>query len=81
LGIIDEIVKEPIGGAHLDYDEAAGLLDAAIGRHLADIAALSDADRLDGRYAKFRAMGRLGQAFVDDGEDASAPDAGGAQGG
>jgi acetyl-CoA carboxylase carboxyl transferase subunit alpha len=81
LGIIDEIVKEPIGGAHLDYDEAAGLLDAAIGRHLADIAALSEADRLDGRYAKFRAMGRLGQAFVDDGEDASAPDAGGAQGG
>jgi acetyl-CoA carboxylase carboxyl transferase subunit alpha len=66
LGIIDEIVKEPIGGAHLDYDEAAGLLDAAIKRHLAEIAALSDADRLDGRYAKFRAMGRLGQAFTDD---------------
>ena len=66
LGLIDEIVKEPVGGAHLDYDEAADLLDAAIGRHLAEMAAMTDGERLEGRYAKFRAMGQLDQAFIDE---------------
>jgi len=67
LQIIDEIVKEPIGGAHLDYDRAAALVDEAIGRHLGELDTLSPADRLEARYQKFRSMGRLGQAFVDDG--------------
>jgi acetyl-CoA carboxylase carboxyl transferase subunit alpha len=67
LDLIDEIVPEPVGGAHLDYDEAAALVDEAIGRHLRALQAIDDASRLDGRYEKFRSMGRLGQAFVDDG--------------
>jgi acetyl-CoA carboxylase carboxyl transferase subunit alpha len=66
LGLIDEIVKEPIGGAHMDFAQAAALLDEAIARHLADIQRMDPAARLDARYGKFRAMGRLGQAFVDD---------------
>jgi acetyl-CoA carboxylase carboxyl transferase subunit alpha len=81
LGIIDEIVKEPIGGAHLDYDEAARLVDAAIARHLAEIAAMDSAERLDARYRKFRGMGRLGLGFADDGPAAGLappPAAGGA---
>ena len=65
LGIIDEIVKEPVGGAHLDYVLAAELLDAAIGRHLNDVKAMSPARRLETRYQKFRAMGRLDQSFAD----------------
>ena len=82
LGLIDEIVKEPIGGAHLDYEQAAGLLDAAISRHLAEIGAMTEADRLEGRYAKFRAMGHLGQAFTDEqADEPPAPTAGEAQGG
>jgi acetyl-CoA carboxylase carboxyl transferase subunit alpha len=66
LGLIDEIVKEPIGGAHMDFAQAAALLDEAITRHLADVQRMDPAARLDARYQKFRAMGRLGQAFVDD---------------
>ncbi len=66
LGLIDEIVKEPIGGAHMDFAQAAALLDEAIARHLADVQRLDSTARLDARYQKFRAMGRLGQAFVDD---------------
>jgi acetyl-CoA carboxylase carboxyl transferase subunit alpha len=65
VGIIDEIVKEPIGGAHQDYDQAARLLDEAIARHLATVQALTPPARLDARYAKFRAMGRLGQSFAE----------------
>jgi acetyl-CoA carboxylase carboxyl transferase subunit alpha len=63
--LIDEIVMEPVGGAHLDYAQAAALMDAAISRHLRELMAMVPADRLAGRYDKFRAMGRLGQAFID----------------
>jgi acetyl-CoA carboxylase carboxyl transferase subunit alpha len=65
LGLIDEIVKEPVGGAHLDYAQAAALLDAAVWRHLQESMALEGRERLDRRYDKFRNMGRLDQAFVD----------------
>ena len=65
LGIIDEIVREPIGGAHQDYAQATALLDEAIQRHLQEALAMAPADRLDTRYAKFRAMGRAGQSFAD----------------
>ena len=64
-GIIDEIIKEPVGGAHMDYALAADLVGEAIVRHLAELEAMSSAELLDGRYRKFRAMGRLDQAFVD----------------
>jgi acetyl-CoA carboxylase carboxyl transferase subunit alpha len=57
LGLIDEIVREPIGGAHQDHDAAAALLDEAITRHLAELSALPSSERLDQRYQKFRAMG------------------------
>jgi acetyl-CoA carboxylase carboxyl transferase subunit alpha len=65
LGLIDGIIKEPPGGAHLDYDAAAALVDEAIQVHLAVLSALPPAERLDARYAKFRAMGRIGHSFTD----------------
>jgi acetyl-CoA carboxylase carboxyl transferase subunit alpha len=70
LGIIDEVVKEPPGGAHLDYDRAAALVDEAVTRHLAELQALPPADRLEARYRKFRHMGHAGQSFVDEGAPA-----------
>ena len=60
MNLIDEIVKEPIGGAHVDPDDAAILADEAIARHLAALQAMTVAERLDARYAKFRNMGREG---------------------
>jgi acetyl-CoA carboxylase carboxyl transferase subunit alpha len=65
VGIIDEIIKEPIGGAHLDYELASALIDEAIQRHLREVKAMTPPERLDVRYRKFRAMGRLGQSFED----------------
>ncbi len=64
MGIIDEIVPEPVGGAHQDHALATALIDEAIARHLAEVSAMSSADRLETRYQKFRAMGREGHAFV-----------------
>jgi acetyl-CoA carboxylase carboxyl transferase subunit alpha len=65
LGIIDEIVAEPVGGAHQDHRAAAAKVDEALSRHLAEVRAMHDRARLEARYAKFRAMGRAGQAFHD----------------
>jgi acetyl-CoA carboxylase carboxyl transferase subunit alpha len=60
LGIIDEIVKEPVGGAHTDAVEATRLLDLALARALADTAAVDVETRLELRYQKFRKMGSVG---------------------
>jgi acetyl-CoA carboxylase carboxyl transferase subunit alpha len=60
FGVIDEIVAEPVGGAHTSHERAAALLDTALGRTLADVSAMPSADRLEARYQKFRAMGNIG---------------------
>jgi acetyl-CoA carboxylase carboxyl transferase subunit alpha len=67
-GIIDEIVPEPVGGAHTDADRATALLDEALGRALTELRAVDRATRIDARYQKFRNMGRLGIDFLDQGE-------------
>lgn len=64
--IIDEIIKEPVGGAHTDPDAAARTVDEVLSRALAEVSALDSAARLDARYQKFRNMGRLGYEFVDE---------------
>jgi len=60
LGIVDEIIPEPIGGSHTDLDQAATLLDAALAPTLAELSAMGQSDRLEARYQKFRAMGSVG---------------------
>jgi acetyl-CoA carboxylase carboxyl transferase subunit alpha len=60
LGIIDEIVNEPIGGAHTDPVQASVLLDVALARALAEVSALDVETRLNQRYDKFRKMGSVG---------------------
>jgi acetyl-CoA carboxylase carboxyl transferase subunit alpha len=57
LGVIDEIVPEPPGGAHRDPAAAAAILGAAIKRHLTRLAALAPADLRRQRERKFAAMG------------------------
>jgi acetyl-CoA carboxylase carboxyl transferase subunit alpha len=55
--LIDEIVPEPEGGAHLDHDATAKLLDSALTRALDDVSKLPIKDLLEARYVKFRQMG------------------------
>jgi acetyl-CoA carboxylase carboxyl transferase subunit alpha len=66
-GIIDEIIPEPIGGAHTDAAAAAQLVDDVLTRLLAEVMAMDAKARLTARYAKFRSMGRLGIDFIDTG--------------
>ncbi len=65
--IIDEIIKEPIGGAHTDAAAAAQLLTEVLDRSLQEVSALDSRTRLAQRYDKFRNIGRLGVEFVEEG--------------
>jgi acetyl-CoA carboxylase carboxyl transferase subunit alpha len=60
FGIIDQIVREPSGGAHTNHDLAAKLLDEPLSRALNEVSAMNPADRLEARYRKFRVMGNIG---------------------
>ena len=68
LGVVDEIVPEPTGGAHTAPDEAAALLDKALKRAFDEVVAEQPDVRLQRRYDKFRGMGRLGVDFVQQAE-------------
>jgi acetyl-CoA carboxylase carboxyl transferase subunit alpha len=59
FGVIDEVVPEPLGGAHRDPGDAAVLVKEAIVRHLKELAGQSPSDLYEQRYAKFRAMGKM----------------------
>src|SRR4030088_2903575 len=58
LGIIDEIIPEPDGGAHTDHEEAARLLDIVLDRQLVMLTNEPAKDLLESRYKKFRNMGQ-----------------------
>ena len=56
LGCIDEVVREPSGGAHSDHDAAAALLDTALQKHLGELSRTRRSDLPKSRYDKFRKM-------------------------
>ncbi len=60
--LVDQIIKEPAGGAHTDYDQAARFLDAALTERLAEAVSCSQEERLARRYHKLRQFGRWGTA-------------------
>ena len=62
LEVIDEIVPEPRGGAQTDHAKQAEILDDRLSSRLDEISHLSPEDRVEGRYQKFRRMGRYGQS-------------------
>jgi acetyl-CoA carboxylase carboxyl transferase subunit alpha len=57
LGLIDDVIAEPVGGAHHDHQATAAAFQETLIRHLAELAALPVATLLEQRYAKFRNFG------------------------
>jgi acetyl-CoA carboxylase carboxyl transferase subunit alpha len=57
FGLVDEIVAEPIGGAHWDYIEAASVLKTAILSTLAQLKNIDPETRINNRIEKFGTMG------------------------
>jgi acetyl-CoA carboxylase carboxyl transferase subunit alpha len=62
LGVIEEIVKEPLGGAHRDPENAMDAVGDALERHLSDLLPLSGDEVRATRRARFLAIGRQGMA-------------------
>jgi len=59
LGIIDTEIKEPLGGAHTNYEKTASNIKSAIAKALADLEKLSPDKLKEERYNKFRSMGQF----------------------
>ncbi len=59
LNIVDEIIEEPLGGAHRAPERAAEALGEALLRHLVELEGMSRDELLRDRHAKFRAMGEF----------------------
>jgi acetyl-CoA carboxylase carboxyl transferase subunit alpha len=57
LGIVDEVLPEPLGGAHKDYDATAEVLKKSILKHLDQLDKLKTTELLAVRYQKYRQMG------------------------
>ncbi|HEX9224342.1 MAG TPA: acetyl-CoA carboxylase carboxyltransferase subunit alpha [Candidatus Acidoferrales bacterium] len=59
MGLVDEIVPEPEGGAHADHEATAHLLDSVLERNLLELLQLTPRQLTESRYAKFRRMGQF----------------------
>ncbi|MBI1870250.1 MAG: acetyl-CoA carboxylase carboxyltransferase subunit alpha [Chlamydiae bacterium] len=57
LGIVDEIIPEPIGGAHHDYEITARHLRKTVQKHLLELIKMGSEELIETRYQKFRKMG------------------------
>ncbi len=62
IGVMDQIIEEPMGGAHRDPAITYDAVGRAIASHLKDLSALSTEDLLDQRLAKFDSMGAFEEA-------------------
>ena len=60
LGVIDRILREPLGGAHRDRERMMADVGMAVSEELAQMASLSRRDLIDQRRQKFLDMGRTG---------------------
>lgn len=61
LGIVDDVVPEPEGGAHNDMEAAANLLDVSLQKHLAELRNIPMDQLLEARFQKFRNMAQYFQ--------------------
>lgn len=61
LEVVDEIVKEPLGGAHRDHETMANSLKEALLRNLKELQAVPADELVEQRYQKFRKMSRFAE--------------------
>lgn len=59
LGLVDEVIPEPLGGAHTDPEKTAEKLKQRLRAHLTELLEMPAPDRLRNRYEKYRAYGHF----------------------
>lgn len=57
LGVIDDVIKEPLGGAHRDFEAAAESVKKTVNKALKELSGIPREKLPESRYNKFRAMG------------------------
>jgi len=65
LGVVDEVLPEPFGGAHRDPDAVIPAVRRALHAHLQDLRTHPAEELLERRYAKYRGIGRILEASVN----------------
>jgi acetyl-CoA carboxylase carboxyl transferase subunit alpha len=68
FGVIDDILPEPLGGAHRDHRESANTLKTYLLRYIRELRHVPTEDLLEARYQKFRRMGVFEQGMTADPE-------------
>lgn len=63
--IIDDVIEEPIGGAHNDVKQAGAIVKACLKKHLEELQQLSAEELVEQRYQKFRAMTVMQEELVE----------------
>jgi len=67
LGIIDEVIPEPLEGAHRDWDSTFKIVKDRLAHHLRELLGMSSQELVDMRYRRLRKIG----VFLEDGEEVS----------
>ena len=62
LGLVDTIIPEPPGGAHIDHRAAAAVISEQLWQDLQELNKLGGDELIEDRFLKFRAMGK----FIDE---------------
>ena len=65
LGIVDDVIDEPLGGAHRDPARASEMLQAWIVSQLDELEQMSPEELLEGRYARFRKLGEYDEEMSE----------------
>jgi acetyl-CoA carboxylase carboxyl transferase subunit alpha len=65
MALVDEVIEEPAGGAHVNHEATFKAVDEVLSRQLQDLAAVPLENLPEQRYRKFRDMGRLGREFLE----------------
>jgi acetyl-CoA carboxylase carboxyl transferase subunit alpha len=61
MNLVDEVIPEPEGGAHHNWDQAADALKKCLSLHLAELKKISPKQLLQGRYEKYRDFGQFNE--------------------
>ena len=64
LGVIDDVIQEPLGGAHRDHREMGNSLKSYLLRYLRELRSASAEELLENRYQKFRRMGEFDEGLA-----------------
>jgi acetyl-CoA carboxylase carboxyl transferase subunit alpha len=62
LEVVDDVIPEPLGGAHKDYDATAVALKKSVLKHLEKLLEMKNSELLEERYKKYRKMGVFAKA-------------------